>query len=167
MKLPWARESPCRLRAPRSAVGIEAQTGWATNSCSEHQPGLFEQKKIQPLTQKLSAARNGGDKGEGWPRFYGFSLSTSTRWTFRPGCEWSLVFSCPWGFHSSPSPGNQHQEELPNTQGCGQEKKFRCRRCWLICELWTSECFAPLGPIPCFPTDVCVLDKDKQVSVAQ
>lgn len=137
MKLPWARESPRRLCAPRSAVGIEAQTGWATNSCSEHQPELFEQKKIQPLTQKLSAARNGGDKGEGWPRFYGFSLSTSTRWTFRPGCEWSLVFSCPWGFHSSPSPGNQHQEELPNTRGLWAGEEVQMQK--ILVNLWAVD----------------------------
>lgn len=103
MKLPWARESPRWLRAPRSAVGIEAQTGWATDKFTQWAPArAIWVKKIQPLTQKLSAAGNGGDKGEGWPRFYGFSLSTSARWTFRPSCAWTLVFFCPED--STPAP---------------------------------------------------------------
>lgn len=151
MKLPWARESPRWPRAPRSALGIEAQTGWATDKFMQRAPArAIWARKIQPLTQKLSAARNGGDKGEGWPRFYGFSLSTSTGWTFRPSCEWSFVFSCPWGFHPGPSPENQHQEELPNTQGCGQEKQLRCRRYWLTVSHGPQNASLHLDPFPAF-----------------
>lgn len=155
MKLPWARESPRWLRAPRSAVGIEAQTGWATDKFMQWAPArAIWVKKIQPLTQKLSAARNGGDKGEGWPRFYGFSLSTSARWTFRPSCAWTLVFFCPEDSTPAPAQRTSTRRSSQTHRAVGRRSSAGAEDIGWHVSRGPQGASLHLDPSPCFPRGV-------------